>query len=67
VRMDIMGLHIRVTQHPEDGYVTIESENDFTIIAPGGINIIGDVKVNGNITASGSIIDAAGNTNHHSH
>ena len=67
MRMEIKGLHIKVTAHPEDGYVTIESESDFTIIAPGGINITGDVRVQGNITASGQVIDAAGNTPHHSH
>ena len=29
--------------------------------------ITGNVKVEGNIDATGSIIDAGGNTNHHSH
>jgi phage baseplate assembly protein V len=33
----------------------------------GGVSIVGDVQVTGSINASGSIIDAGGNTNHHSH
>lgn len=67
MRMVMQGLHIVITQHPEDGYVTIESEGDITIIALAGVKIVGDVQVQGNITASGKIIDATGNTNHHSH
>lgn len=67
MRVVIQGLNVKVTRHPEDGYVTIESESDLTIIAPAGVNVVGDVRVEGNITASGKIIDATGNTNHHSH
>lgn len=37
-----------------------------TIIAP-KVVIKGDVEVDGAITATGSIIDSGGNTNHHSH
>lgn len=33
----------------------------------GDVTISGDLHVAGNITADGSIIDAAGNTNHHTH
>lgn len=39
-----------------------------TITLTGGTwNIKGDLNVDGNITATGSIIDTTGNTNHHSH
>lgn len=39
-----------------------------TITMTGGTwNIKGDLNVDGNITATGSIIDTTGNTNHHSH
>ena len=31
------------------------------------IKIIGDVEIEGNLIATGSIIDSGGNTNHHSH
>jgi phage gp45-like len=40
---------------------------DWTINAPNGVTINGDLQVNGNIHASGSIIDTTGNTNHHGH
>lgn len=33
----------------------------------GSYTLIGDLAVTGNISATGTIIDAAGNTNHHSH
>ena len=32
-----------------------------------GASIEGDIQVNGNISATGSILDAGGNSNHHSH
>ena len=32
-----------------------------------GASIDGDIQVNGNISATGSILDAGGNSNHHSH
>lgn len=39
-----------------------------TVTMTGGTwNIKGDLNVDGNITATGSIIDTTGNTNHHSH
>ena len=38
-----------------------------TINMTGDVNITGDVGVSGDVNASGSVIDGAGNTNHHSH
>jgi phage baseplate assembly protein V len=37
------------------------------LIAPGGVTIEGDVTIVGSVFVSGILIDAAGNTNHHSH
>jgi phage baseplate assembly protein gpV len=38
-----------------------------TVKAAGGVFVYGDISVIGSISASGSIIDGEGNTNHHSH
>lgn len=59
----------------DDGEITIKATKNINILAaqsvnieaPMGVSINGDVQVNGNINASGSIIDAAGNTSNHSH
>lgn len=32
-----------------------------------GASIEGDIQVNGNVSATGSIMDVGGNSNHHSH
>jgi phage baseplate assembly protein gpV len=37
------------------------------IILNGDVEIWGNLKVDGNIGASGSVTDTTGNTNHHSH
>lgn len=37
------------------------------INATGSVNIIGDLTVQGNISASGTILDVGGNSNHHTH
>ncbi|MBW2599330.1 MAG: hypothetical protein JRC60_04420, partial [Deltaproteobacteria bacterium] len=47
-------------------------EGDLMVKGPGiggtsGITFIGDLNVEGNISATGTIIDTDGNTNHHSH
>ena len=50
------------------GNLTVQKA--LTIQGGGGgtsTTITGNVSVNGSINASGSIIDAGGNTNHHSH
>jgi phage baseplate assembly protein V len=48
------------------GTVHIKSAGSITIQAP-TLNIIGNLEVQGNIHATGSIIDEGGNTPHHSH
>lgn len=58
-----------------NGEITIKGAKSINIIAatnvniegPSGVNINGDLKVNGNINATGSIIDTTGNTSNHSH
>jgi len=64
------------------GQIFVKSATNITIQAPsinmkggspadgcfeGNFRLIGDLKVQGNIHATGSIIDDSGNTNHHSH
>lgn len=49
-----------------DGVLMDFQERTITMIG-GTWNLKGDLNVDGNITATGSIIDAGGNTNHHSH
>lgn len=44
-----------------------EETKELNIQAPGGINILGSISVRGNINATGTIMDAGGNSNHHSH
>ncbi|MZP49315.1 phage baseplate assembly protein V, partial [Escherichia coli] len=46
--------------------IVIEVKTSITITAP-LTTINSNIQVNGNINASGTIIDAGGNTNHHSH
>lgn len=46
--------------------VNIVAGNSINITAP-NIVMNGDITTNGNINASGAIIDQGGNTNHHSH
>lgn len=48
--------------------VRIESES-VEIVSTNGeaISFTGDISVDGSISASGSIVDSSGNTNHHSH
>ncbi|HCL5251816.1 TPA: phage baseplate assembly protein V [Salmonella enterica] len=46
--------------------IVIEVKTSISITAP-QVAIKGNVNVDGSINASGSIIDAGGNTNHHSH
>jgi len=47
-----------------NGTVEISASN---IVIQGPVNIIGNLEVQGNIHATGAIIDEGGNTNHHSH
>lgn len=64
------------------GQIYIKSSTNITLIAPainmrggspaegwfeGDFRLIGNLEVQGNIYATGSIIDEGGNTNHHSH
>ncbi|MBI1321343.1 MAG: phage baseplate assembly protein V [Candidatus Hydrogenedens sp.] len=46
--------------------VVMDGAGDVAITA-GTVRITGDVEVSGNLNAGGSVIDGAGNTNHHSH
>lgn len=46
--------------------ILLKAKNKITIQAP-VIRILGNLYVEGNIYATGSIIDEGGNTNHHSH
>ena len=46
--------------------VKVAASTSCTIVSP-TIEFTGAVHVTGNITASGTIIDTTGNTNHHSH
>lgn len=60
-------------QHSSGVRIGFQADGTFIIDAPKvvinapEVVINGNLQVNGNINASGSIIDAAGNTNHHSH
>lgn len=45
----------------------IKSAKTINLIASNGVNVTGDVDVNGNIQSSGTIIDTKGNSNHHTH
>lgn len=49
------------------GGVTMDFGSRTVTLTGGTWNLVGDLNVTGNITATGSIIDAGGNTNHHSH
>lgn len=54
------------------GSIRIKTDDPISIEAPlinikADIQMDGNLNVTGNINASGSIIDGAGNTNHHSH
>lgn len=59
----------------DKGQITINSTKDVNITAANnviingsaGVTINGNLQVNGNIKASGSIIDTSGNTANHSH
>lgn len=59
----------------DKGQITISATKDVNIISAENINITaannvtinGDLQVNGNINASGSIIDTNGNTANHTH
>lgn len=48
------------------GDINITASGNITLQAP-VVNIVGNLEVQGNIHATGSIIDEGGNTNHHSH
>lgn len=48
------------------GKLTAQVIDSVTLTSP-TVTINGNLQVNGDINASGSIIDTAGNTNHHSH
>ncbi len=48
------------------GNIHIKSAGSITIETP-VVNLIGNFEVQGNIHATGTIIDDSGNTNHHSH
>lgn len=53
--------------------ITVEAAGPVLVKAPSAtlnipqVTLNGDLQVNGNISASGSIMDAKGNSNHHSH
>jgi phage baseplate assembly protein V len=53
--------------------ITIEAGEPVVVKAPSAtldtpqVTLNGDLQVNGNINATGSIIDAGGNSNHHNH
>lgn len=49
-----------------DGHVTVKTPAGVTADTP-ETRCTGNLQVDGNINASGSIIDGGGNTNHHSH
>jgi len=65
MQLQVRGLNVYVT-YGEDGYITIVCDGPITITAP-EINITGNMNVQGNIHATGTIIDEGGNTNHHQH
>ncbi len=47
--------------------VTMDFQDRTVTLTGGTWNLKGDLNVDGNIFATGSIVDTAGNTNHHSH
>lgn len=53
--------------------ITVEADGPLVVRAPSAtldvpqVTLNGDLQVNGNIGATGSIIDVGGNSNHHSH
>ncbi|MBH8611961.1 phage baseplate assembly protein V [Pseudomonas mohnii] len=53
--------------------ITVESGEPVVVKAPSAtldipqVTLNGDLQVNGNITATGSVMDASGNSNHHIH
>jgi phage baseplate assembly protein V len=53
--------------------VTVEAGQPVTIKAPavtldaGQVTVNGNLQVNGDVTAAGMVMDAGGNSNHHSH
>ncbi|MEO0036234.1 MAG: hypothetical protein RLZZ501_2257 [Pseudomonadota bacterium] len=56
------------------GGATITAQGDFALTAAGtvtitapSVRIVGDLAVEGKVSATGSILDAGGNSNHHSH
>ncbi|MER8427830.1 phage baseplate assembly protein [Mesorhizobium sp. M0195] len=49
------------------GGVTMDFGSRTITLTGGTWNVKGDLNVDGNITATGSIIDAGGNTPHHTH
>jgi phage baseplate assembly protein V len=56
----------------ESQNITVRNANTIAILSPittitGNVSISGNLSVAGDIAASGTIIDAEGNTNHHSH
>jgi phage baseplate assembly protein V len=53
------------TQHKLSA--TLPAGASVELVAPSGVTIEGDVTIKGSVLVSGILIDAAGNTNHHSH
>jgi phage baseplate assembly protein gpV len=53
------------------GNVTIQkqliAQGGMVVSGGAGAVVSGDITLNGNLNASGSILDAGGNSNHHSH
>ncbi|MDU9028690.1 phage baseplate assembly protein V [Pseudomonas mediterranea] len=55
------------------GNITIEADEPLVIKAPSAkldilqVTLKGSLQVNGDVTVTGSIMDAGGNSNHHSH
>lgn len=52
---------------PAGGAIVLKVAGTSLTVSDAGVAIVGDVTVTGSINASGAIIDAAGNTSHHSH
>jgi phage baseplate assembly protein V len=57
----------KITFNRKTKTLEVYAKGVVNIKAAGGVNITGDLHVDGNIDATGSIIDTTGNTSHHTH
>lgn len=64
----VQNKNIYYKKFSDDTWIEYNKETkELNINAAGNVNITGNLTVKGNINATGTILDAGGNSNHHTH